>query len=65
MVIEIMREKHRDMPNLSYVVGDCRSMPQFADCSFSSAIDKGGRRARLLLLLPPPPPQCCASLAAA
>lgn len=41
VVIEMMREKHKDLPTLSYVIGDCRNMPEFPDCSFGSAIDKG------------------------
>ncbi|KXZ54523.1 hypothetical protein GPECTOR_4g588 [Gonium pectorale] len=41
VVIEQMRARHRDMPNLRYVVSDCRKMPEFLDCQFGSVLDKG------------------------
>ncbi|GLC33489.1 hypothetical protein PLESTB_000080400 [Pleodorina starrii] len=41
VVIEQMRAKHKHIPNLRYVVSDCRSMPEFLDCQFGSVIDKG------------------------
>ncbi|GIM07323.1 hypothetical protein Vretimale_11477, partial [Volvox reticuliferus] len=41
VVIDQMRCKHKDVPNLRYVVSDCRNMPEFLDCQFGSVIDKG------------------------
>ncbi|GIL65553.1 hypothetical protein Vafri_19302 [Volvox africanus] len=42
VVIDQMRIKHQDLPNLRYVVSDCRNMPEFLDCQFGSVIDKDG-----------------------
>mmetsp|Transcript_12890 Transcript_12890/g.35112 ORF Transcript_12890/g.35112 Transcript_12890/m.35112 type:complete len:232 (+) Transcript_12890:35-730(+) len=41
VVLAQMQQKHHDLPNMEYVCADCRDMPCFRDCSFSSAIDKG------------------------
>lgn len=41
VVIDQMRVKYAAMKNLEYAVADCRCMPQYRDCSFASAIDKG------------------------
>ncbi|EFJ52055.1 hypothetical protein VOLCADRAFT_56160 [Volvox carteri f. nagariensis] len=41
VVIEQMRSKHANVPNLHYVVSDCRNMSEFLDCQFGSVIDKG------------------------
>ncbi|GLI60014.1 hypothetical protein VaNZ11_002078, partial [Volvox africanus] len=41
VVIDQMRIKHKDLPNLQYVVSDCRNMPEILDCQFGSVVDKG------------------------
>lgn len=40
VVIEQMRRMHGS-PGQSWEVADCRSMPQYADCSFGTVLDKG------------------------
>mmetsp|Transcript_28747 Transcript_28747/g.63304 ORF Transcript_28747/g.63304 Transcript_28747/m.63304 type:complete len:472 (-) Transcript_28747:1214-2629(-) len=41
VVIEQMKEKYKNMPNLSYVLSDVRAMPEFVDCQFGNVLDKG------------------------
>uniref|UniRef100_A0A0D9X2E2 Methyltransferase type 11 domain-containing protein n=1 Tax=Leersia perrieri TaxID=77586 RepID=A0A0D9X2E2_9ORYZ len=41
VVIEIMRKKHFDIPQLQYMQMDVRDMSIFSDESFDCAIDKG------------------------
>lgn len=41
VVIDQMKDKHAHMKRLSYHVSDCRNMPEFFDCQYGSAIDKG------------------------
>lgn len=41
VVIKQMKERHAKCSNLSYVVSDCRKMPEFRDCQFGHVIDKG------------------------
>jgi hypothetical protein len=41
VVIAQLMERHAKYPNLSYVVSDCRDMPEFLDCQFGHVIDKG------------------------
>lgn len=41
VVIAQMAQRHASEPRLSYQVADCRHMPEYADCSFGGALDKG------------------------
>eukprot|EP00878_Enallax_costatus_P018491 GHUV01019466.1.p1 GENE.GHUV01019466.1~~GHUV01019466.1.p1 ORF type:complete len:169 (+),score=19.09 GHUV01019466.1:232-738(+) len=41
VVIEQMQKRHAQYPNLTYLVSDCRNMPEFRDCQFGHVIDKG------------------------
>ncbi|WIA34526.1 hypothetical protein OEZ86_012849 [Tetradesmus obliquus] len=41
VVITKMKERHANYSNLSYVVSDCRDMPEFLDCQFGHVVDKG------------------------
>jgi len=44
VVIDHMRELHQQYSNMTYVVSDCRNMPEFLDCQFGSVLDKGKLR---------------------
>jgi len=46
VVVAQMQLKHSGFPNMEYVCADCRDMPCFRDCSFSSALDKGAQTRR-------------------
>lgn len=41
VAIAHMAELHKGLHQLTYRVGDARSMPEFGDCSFGAVIDKG------------------------
>eukprot|EP00879_Flechtneria_rotunda_P016998 GHRR01017795.1.p1 GENE.GHRR01017795.1~~GHRR01017795.1.p1 ORF type:complete len:228 (+),score=50.43 GHRR01017795.1:1093-1776(+) len=41
VVIKQMQELHKSIPQLTYRVGDARSMPEFQGASFDSIVDKG------------------------
>lgn len=41
VVINQMKERHAEYPNLIYLVSDCRNMPEFQDCQFGHVVDKG------------------------
>jgi hypothetical protein len=41
VVIAQMKERHAKYSNLTYVVSDCRDMPEFLDCQFRHVVDKG------------------------
>ncbi len=38
VVVDHMRAQHDGVPGLTYLVGDCRDMRQFAPCSFAGAL---------------------------
>lgn len=41
VVVRQMQQRHAAYPNLTYLVSDCRGMPEFLDCQFGHVIDKG------------------------
>jgi len=41
VVVQQMAAKHAHLKRLSYIVGDCRDMPQLGDCTFGSVLEKG------------------------
>jgi ubiquinone/menaquinone biosynthesis C-methylase UbiE len=41
VVIKQMSELHKSVPELKYLVADCRNMPDVEDCSFDVVLDKG------------------------
>jgi uncharacterized alpha-E superfamily protein len=41
IVITQIKERHAKFANLTYVVSDCRDMPEFLDCQFGHVVDKG------------------------
>lgn len=40
-IIDKLTEQHKDIPGLTYAVGDCRDMPEYMDCQFGGVLDKG------------------------
>eukprot|EP00775_Hariotina_reticulata_P001493 gene1493-1832_t len=44
VVVDHMRERHQQYSNMTYVVSDCRNMPEFMEYQFGSVLDKGKSR---------------------